>query len=83
MARLQGLHETRWYPSNYDVLYVELVHVHDGELLGTLCDKRHDAVVVMDNKYFITLVSVHITVIALMSCIFAHVHSYYNRDIAR
>ena len=42
----------------------------NGELLGTLWEKRHDAVVVMDNKYFITLVSVHIAVIALVGCIF-------------
>ena len=34
-----------------------------------LCVRR-DAVVVMDNKYFITHVSVHITIIALVSCIF-------------
>ena len=40
----------------------------NGELLGTLCEKRHNAVVVMDNKYFITLVSVHIAVIALVGC---------------
>ena len=39
----------------------------NGEFLGTLCEKRHDAVVVMDNKHFITLVSVHI---ALVGCIF-------------
>ena len=45
------------YPSNYDV---EPARLND-ELLGTLCEKRHDAVVVMDNK---TLVSVHIAVIA-------------------
>ena len=29
-----------------------------------LCEKRHYAVVVMDNEYFITLISVHITVVA-------------------
>ena len=28
------------------------------ELLGTLCEKKHNAIVVMDNKYFITLVRV-------------------------
>ena len=49
------------------MLYIELV-LSTGELLGTLCEKRHDAVVVMDNKHFITLVSVHIAVIALMGC---------------
>ena len=44
------------------------VAVHsNGELLSTLCEKRHDAVVVMD---FITLVSVHVAVIALVGCIF-------------
>ena len=42
------------------------------KLLGTLCEKRHDAVVVMDKKYFITLISVHIAVIALVGRIFTH-----------
>ena len=51
------------YPSNQGVLQLEPVHLNS-ELLGTLCEKRHDAVVVTDNKYFITLISVHITVIA-------------------
>ena len=32
--------------------------------------QRHNTVVVMDNKYFIALVSVHIAVIALVGCIF-------------
>ena len=41
----------------------------NGKLLDTLCEKRHHAVVVMDNKYFITLVSVHIAVVALMGCL--------------
>ena len=45
-------------PSNKEVVYL------NGELLGILCEKRQDAVVVMNNKHFITLVSVHITVIA-------------------
>ena len=45
------------------VLYLEPMR-SNGELLGILCEKRHDTVVVMDNKHFITLVSVHITVIA-------------------
>ena len=40
----------------------------NGKLLGTLCEKRHDAVVVMDNKHFITLVSVHIAILHANSC---------------
>ena len=36
----------------------------NSELLGTLCEKRHDTVVVMDNKYFLTVVSMHIIVTA-------------------
>ena len=38
----------------------------NGELLGTLCEKRHDAAALMDNKHFITL-GVHIAIIALVS----------------
>ena len=38
--------------------------------------KGHDTVVVMDNKHFITLVSVHIAVIALVGC----VHSPLARE---
>ena len=33
---------------------------------------EYDTVVVMDNKYFITVVSVHIAVIALVGCNFTH-----------
>ena len=54
---------TRYYmamrcPSNKEPLH------SNGKLLGILCEKRQDAVVVMNNKHFITLVSVHIMVIA-------------------
>ena len=42
----------------------------NSELLGTLCEKKHDATVVMDNKYFITLISMHIVIIAIVGCIF-------------
>ena len=52
----------------------------NGELLGTLCEKRHDAVVVMDNKYFITLVSVHITILHANSC--NKVYLFTNLDIS-
>ena len=31
-------------------------------VIGTLCEKRHDAVLVMDDKHFISLVSVHMAV---------------------
>ena len=41
------------YPSNHNV---ELVH-SNGKLLGTLCEKGHDAVVVMDNKYLLAYIS--------------------------
>ena len=42
----------------------------NGELLGTLSGKRQDAALVyMDNKHFITLVSMHIMIIALVGCI--------------
>ena len=40
------------YPSNHDA------HLN-GELLDTLCEKRHNAVVVMDNKYYFTLEGAH------------------------
>ena len=36
----------------------------NGRLLYTLCEKRHNAVAVMDNKYFITLITMHIAVVA-------------------
>ena len=41
------------YPSNHNV---ELVH-SNGKLLGTSCEKGHDAVVVMDNKYLLAYIS--------------------------
>ena len=44
------------YPCNQGVEPVR----SNGELHGALCEKRQDAVVVMDNKYFITLVSVRL-----------------------
>ena len=50
---------------------VELVRLNS-ELLGTMCKKRHDAVVVMVNKHFITLVSVQIVVIAFVGWIVTH-----------
>ena len=61
------------------------------ELLDTLCEKRHDTAVVMDNKYFITLVSVHIAIIFhLWACFFylplAHEnasHVIITHDIGR
>ena len=40
------------YPNNYGVLQLEQVHLNS-ELLGTLCDKRHDAVVVMHFHLFL------------------------------
>ena len=38
------------YPSNHDVLYLELMHLNS-ELLGTLWEMRHDAAVIMDIKH--------------------------------
>ena len=51
------------YPSNHNVVKLDAV-CSNSELIGILCEKRHDAVVVIDNKHFITRVSVHILVIA-------------------
>ena len=59
-----------YYPRLCGILATTMWMHSNSELLGTLCEKRHDAVVVMDNKYFITLVSVHIAVIALVGCTF-------------
>ena len=59
-----------WYPSNYNVLYLEPVCLNS-ELLGTLHKKRHDAVVVI---FYYT---VYIMVTVLMGCIFTRVIRYY------
>ena len=43
------------------------MHLNDELLGGTLCGKRHDAAVVMDNKHFITS----------LACISLHLWAWY------
>ena len=37
-----------WYPHNHNVFYLEPMHLND-KLLGTLCERRRNAIVVMEN----------------------------------
>ena len=49
----------------------------NGKILGALCEKRDDAVVVMEiNIFFITLVSMHITVHSRAALFSTHLHLY-------
>ena len=43
-------------------------------IYSVLCEKRHIAAVVIDNKYFITLVSKLIAITEFVGCIFPHLH---------
>ena len=88
LHNLKGLHMqhklhsyllSSWY--FYNSIFLFLCHVisHDIARLGCCCTgviawalRLHNTAVVMENKHFITLVSVHIVIIALVGCIFAH-----------